>query len=86
MLSELKTDTQFSRQIDKQRKKILETKIKLRMALLKQKDLASGETLAKLEIMLDENEEEKAQGFNKVHNFYCVQIDPLNGHPTSYRP
>lgn len=36
--------------------------------------------------LLDERDEEKATSFGDVHNFYCIQIDPINGHASSYRP
>ena len=37
--------------------------------------------------LVDEKDEvNQKEDFNSVHNFYCIQIDPYNGHPTSYRP
>ena len=36
--------------------------------------------------LVDEKTEEQATSFADVHNFYCIQIDPINGHATFYRP
>jgi hypothetical protein len=37
--------------------------------------------------LVNENDEANQNlQFSGLHNFYCIQIDPYNGHATSYRP
>jgi Tfp pilus assembly protein FimT len=37
--------------------------------------------------LVDEKDEANTHlDFGTLHNFYCIQIDPFNGHATSYRP